>query len=127
MLAAVLLLAGAVMLLLKGEQPDRYIETAVWLTVMLGAALAGWLGAKIEAEKPWLSGLMSGLLYTAILCVLTLPFGDGFTPTGLLLRGVLPVVLSTGVGCLMGRQGITRYGNRRKAAKHAGKTYKGKR
>lgn len=126
-LAAVLLLAGAVLLLLKGEQPDRYIGLLVGVIPVVCAALSGYLAARMESRASLAAGLLAGLLYTAILCLISLPFGDGFTMTGLLCRGVMPVAVSAGTGCITGSRGTTRYGNRRKAAKHAGKIYKGKR
>ena len=126
-LAAVLFLAGGVMILLGAEQPDRYM--GFWCGVILFACamLAGVIASKMAAQKTIAVSAVAGAVLVLCLGLLTLPFGEGITFGGILYKAVLPVLLSTGMGVIFEKRGTTRYGNRRKAAKHAGKIYKGKR
>lgn len=126
-LAAVLLLALFAVMLLKGEQPDR--GAAVWSSsaLIFGAMTAGFLAAVMHTERPILESLLSGAIYTAVLSAVTLPFGGGFSAFGFLTKTAVAIASSTAMGAVMAKRGTTRYKNPRKAAKHAGKIYKGRR
>ena len=126
-LAAVLLLALFAVMLLKGEQPDR--GAAVWSSsaLIFGAMTAGCLGAVMHTERPLLGSLLSGVVYTAVLSAVTLPFSGGFSALGFFIKTVAAIASSAAMGAVMAKRGTTRYKNPRKAAKHAGKIYKGRR
>ena len=126
-LAAVLFLAGGTALSLQAVQSDAYVGVLVWAALMVGALLAGLIGGKSNADRPLVGAVLSAGVYTVILGLLTLPFGEGFSFFGFLSKAGLPIAAAAAVGVFLQKSGTNRYGNRRKAAKHAGKIYKGKR
>lgn len=126
-LAAILLLVGVVLVLVGAREPDRYIGIWSMAVFLLGSVLAGAIASKLYYEKPFTASLVAGGVYTLLSAVMLLPFGaeDGGVRT--IVKVGLPLLVSSLVGGLLNRSGATRYGNHRKAAKHAGKIYKGKR
>ena len=126
-LVAVLLLAGIVLLSLQEEEPTKNLVLWTSVTASLGGVVAGGLGALRNEKTAGGTALLSGAVYVTILCLITAPFGQGFSFGALLMNAVLPLTFAGGTGYLIGIKGTTRHGNRRKAAKHADKIYKGKR
>ncbi|MBE6638552.1 MAG: DUF3792 family protein [Ruminococcaceae bacterium] len=126
-LTAVFLLIIAILLSLRLDDPAANIGLWGCLCTIIGGAVGGWLSAKLYAERSFIPPFICGILYVSILTVLTLPFSDGFGLGRFLLNAGLPLASSTVVGTLLGMRGTSRFGNTRKAAKHAGRIYKGKR
>ena len=125
--AAVLFLAGLVKCLLGTSQPDRYLGFGSGVVLFGCAILAGMLATKMAGERAIVVSAVAGGIFVLGIGLLTLPFGQGVTLGGILYKGVLPVLVSCGVGAVFEKRGSTRYKNHRKAVKHAGKIYKGKR
>ncbi len=126
-LVAVFLLAAAVAISLGAEDPEKQI--GIWtLPIMIaGGGTAGGLSVKLCGEKSFLLPFVAGMLYILVLGIVALPFGEGFSFINLLLRAGLPLAASMLVGGTLGSRGTSRFGNSRKAARHAVKIYKGKR
>ena len=126
-LLAVILLVGVVWLSLRAEEPERRLGIWVTLAVTLGGAVSGVIGARMHASAPLYAALLSGLTYVVVVCLLCLPFGEGFCLGTLLTNALLPVAVAGLAGRLLCAKGTTRRANHKKAARHASKIYKGKR
>ena len=126
-LTAVFLLLSAVILSLRAKDPEGQIGVWIFPILIVGGAVAGGVFAKLYGEKSLIAPLAAGAFYILILSAIALPWGQDFSLGNFLLKTGLPLAACMAVGGFLGNRGTSRYGNSRKAAKHAGKMYKGKR
>lgn len=123
-LTAAFLLLGAVALSLKAEDPEKQI--GIWIFPILcgGAATAALLGRKMYGEKNFIVSMAAGGVYLLIIGGLALPISDGFSIGGFFLKLGLVMTICMIIGVWKGN---SKRLNQRKAAKRAGKMYRGKR
>ena len=123
-LTVVFLLLGFVCMRLGAKEPEKGMAWVAMLLLLVGAVVSGGTAAW------WSDGemscvLTSALLYLVAMTLGTLPFGNEFSTWNLFFKLLLPLLAALTTGYLLGKRGINRYKNNRKAAKHAYKMYKG--
>ena len=123
-LTTVFLLVGAIAVSLRADDPEKQIGIWIFPILIVSAAVAGWLARKLYGEKKFIVPLAAGGVYLLLIGAIALPFGGVFSLGGFFLK--LALVITT---CLLtGISGGNSFRmNGKKAAKRAGKIYKGKR
>lgn len=111
---------------LGNDRPEQGLGLWICLVLTLGSVEAAWLSLRM-GNTGLVSTIMCAILYLGGVFVLACPFGGNFTFNGFLVRFCFPLSVSLMTGIFIEKQGMTRQKNRRKAARYAGKIYKGKR
>ena len=125
-LTAALLLCVGIWLMLDGEDPQKS-AAFLPLAALYAGSIAGGIGAAIlQKQGSGKATLAGALLYIVAILLISLPYGEGFSASKLLLNGLLPFGVMILSAFLWGkRAAVIRY-NPQKQAKRIGKNYKRK-